>query len=188
MKFAPTLRLCSICLLLLAFPGCQQRAANKLQGRWVGRPDTAAMRAVREAEKYGDKLSQGAKPKLAPKVSKDEADDDQYVTDWEKYDVAISMDFVSTERLEMTLDGGQPVSGNWKVLSTSPTGCTIEVTTTAANSEQATPQETRRRFELLFDEREGVCVGFQLSEAGADAQLGALYFARPAGTSAPAQN
>ena len=80
--------------------------------------------------------------RFAPKVSKDEADDDQYVTDWEKYDVAISMDFVSTDRLEMTLDGGQPVSGNWKVLSTSPTGCTIEVTTAAANSEQATPQET----------------------------------------------
>ncbi len=188
MKFAPTLYFCSLCLLLLAVPGCQQRAGNTLQGRWVGRPDTAAMRANREAEKYGDERPQQPTSKLATKLSDDEADDDEYVTDWEKYDVTITMDFVSSDQIEMTLDGGQPVRGSWKVLSTSPTGCTIEVTTEATDSQQAEPQETRRRFELLFDEREGVCVGFQLSEAGADAQLGALYFARPADASAPPQN
>jgi len=72
-------------------------------------------------------------------------------------------------------------------VSTSPAGCTIEVRTKIEvgtgieidESEEASVE--RRRFDLLLDEREGTCVGFQLTETGADLQVGALYFRRPEG-------
>ena len=41
-------------LTLLVASGCQQRVVGTLQGRWVGVPDTAAARAERESQKYGD--------------------------------------------------------------------------------------------------------------------------------------
>lgn len=155
-----------VLLMLCCVAGCQQRMSSKLLGRWEGRPDSAAKRAERDAEKYGDEPDQ-----LASQV-----DDDVQVTDWEDYDVTIVMDFVSANRVEMALDGGQPESGSWQIVAQSPAGCTIEVQT-----EQEDDSVVRRRFDLLLDERNGVCVGYQLTESGADAQVGALYFRRPEG-------
>lgn len=190
---------CSLSLVLLALfcsGGCTQRAASKLLGRWEGRPDSAQTRAVRDAQKYGDEVASaeatpaGTTP-TAEGTAEDAADSvaelDQ-TTDWEEFDVTIVMDFVSSDRVEMTLGGEQPVVGTWKVLSTTPSGCTIEVQTEAASTKDGTKQPVRRRFELLLDEREGTLVGFQLSEAGADAQLGALYFQRPGAKTATQPN
>ncbi|MEM8945541.1 MAG: hypothetical protein AAGD11_10175 [Planctomycetota bacterium] len=173
--------LCVGLVLLCALAGCQQRAASKLQGRWEGRPDSVTKRAERDAEKYGDQPDSGS--------DKEPSDEDSsaQVTDWESYDVTIVIDFVSANRLEMSLDGGQAVTGQWKILSTTPSGCTIEVESEAP-TQGGEAKRQRRRFELLLDEREGTCVGFQLTEAGADAQLGALYFQRQGGTSSPAPN
>ena len=105
------------------------------------------------------------------------------MTDWENYDLSVSLDFVDHGRVELSISGGaaaeglEPVSGKWHVLSTTPIGCTIEVETAGENSAAV----VRRKFELIFDEREGECVGFTLREVGADRQLGMLYFRRPEG-------
>jgi hypothetical protein len=122
------------------------------------------------------------------------------VTDWEDYDVTIVMDFVSSARVEMSLDGasllaengaqlGSSVpaenslpaenksqSGSWQIVSQSPVGCTIEIQTSEQGEDN---RVVRRRFDLLLDERDGTCVGFQLTENGADPQVGAIYFRRP---------
>jgi len=190
----------SAVLLLFSSVGCQQRAASKLQGRWEGRPDTSAARAKRESERFakttvdltghdstghvsGDKVSVGqelAGQKRADQNRVGGASDLAQLTDWENYDVTILIDFVSSERLEMSLVGGkQPQSGSWKVVSTSPAGCAIEVQTEAEGANGEKPTRVRRRFELLLDERDGTCVGFLLTETGADRQQGAIYFQRP---------
>jgi len=162
-------------LALVGVSGCQQRAANKLLGKWEGRPDTAAARGERESLKYGDTSSD-----VAPE-SGDEAD----LTDWESYDLSVSLEFFDHKRLEMSLsDGSDSVSGQWRVVSTTPIGCTIEVETAgeAAESEgEESAAVVRRQFQLDLDELEGECVGFTLMEVGADRRLGMLYFSRPEG-------
>lgn len=181
-----------VLLALFCSGGCTQRAASQLLGRWQGRPDSAETRAARDAQKYGDEVASAeATPAGTTPTAEGTADSvtelDQ-TTDWEEFDVTIVMDFVSSDRVEMTLGGEQPVVGTWKVLSTTPSGCTIEVETEGVSGEDGDKQPVRRRFELLLDEREGTLVGFQLSEAGADAQLGALYFQRPGGKNATPPN
>ena len=170
-------------LTLSVLSGCQQRAGNKLLGRWEGRPDSAAKRAERDAKKYGDKPAKKTDKKDVEGSGSKSSDAiaTVQVTDWERYDVTLVMDFVSGDRVEMSLNGGQQIEGQWKVLATTPSGCTIEVET---QPEKSAPDDTqlqpvRRRFELLFDQRDGKCVGYQLTEVGADALLGALYFQRP---------
>jgi hypothetical protein len=98
------------------------------------------------------------------------------ISDWEQVDVGVRFNFVSPTQLEMSLaSGAEPHSGTWKVLETLPTGCEIEVETATG------PQQSAeiRRFRLEMDNHEGSLVGFLLTEAGADRQLGALYFRRP---------
>jgi len=185
--------------LLVSTTGCQQRTTSKLLGRWEGRPDSAALRADREAEKYGKKSSAEVSARREDPGSPTQTSLSPQVTDWENYQVLIQFDFVSSERLEMSLDGKQPRSGSWKIISTSPAGCTIEVQTEADSAEsEVTKSEVtelgavagqdagaqRRQFELLLDERDGTCVGFLLTEAGADRLQGAIYFQRPGGSSA----
>ncbi len=165
-------------LLLLISAGCQQRTSSKLQGRWEGHPDSAASLAAREAEKYGDIQADNAP---AEKGSATQTEITKPVTDWENYDVTILMNFLSSDRLEMSLDGEQTKSGTWKVVSTSPAECIIEVQTKTEGEDSALE---RRQFELLLDEREGTCVGFLLTEAGADRLQGALYFQRPGSSDA----
>lgn len=151
-------------LLLTMFSaiGCQSRTVGHLLGRWEGRPDTAAGRAERDAERYGDTA-----PPTVSQLSK---------TDWENYDLVVSLEFVDRERIELALsDGSEPVAGEWSIISTSPIGCTIEVDTAGESPES----RVRRQFQLELDERDGVCVGFTMREVGADRQLGALYFRRP---------
>lgn len=171
-----------LCLLVLSSVGCQQSTTSKLAGRWEGRPDTAVLRAGREAKKYGDKISE-------PPDETDTAELGEaiQVTDWEAYDVVVEFDFVSSEQLKMSFNGAQSKTGKWKIIATSPTGCTIEVRTELAaeteivadEKEEAEPQAELRRFDILLDERDEECVGFTLSEVGTDQQLGTLYFQRP---------
>ncbi len=152
-------------LLLLSTLGCQQRMAANLLGEWVGRPDTAEARAEREAEKFGDRRSGDTLGRSS-----------EPITDWEQVDVGVRFHFVSPTQLQMSLaNDAEPHSGTWRVLETLPTGCEIEVET-ATGPEQSVEI---RRFRLEMDNHEGSLVGFLLTEAGADRQLGALYFRRP---------
>ena len=180
MNSPPMPRLLIAILLLISAVGCQQRTSSKLQGRWAGRPDSAASLARREAEKYGE-----LPEKSSPKGSATKTDTPPQLTDWENYDVTILLDFLSSDRIEMSLDGEQAKSGTWEIISTSPAGCTIEVQTKQESDTKNNPEETtreRRQFELLLDERDGKCVGFLLTEVGADRLQGALYFQRPGKT------
>jgi len=163
-----------LCLfVLIATTGCQQRVASKLAGEWVGQPDTADGRSARDAEKYGDQSAgqptdASTKPRDASRVS-----------DWENYDVTVEINFQTGNRLEMSLaDGDQPRTGRWTVVSTAPTSCIIEVVTEPENTTKEAPDPVRRRFELLLDERDGECVGFTMTEVGADRLQGAMYFQR----------
>ena len=154
-------------IALVGSSGCQQRLAAKLRGEWIGQADTAGRRAAREAKIFGDQSS------LEADLS---TGDRQSLTDWERYDIAVKFDFVDHTQLEMSLaDGSQPLTGAWKVLETSPTGCTIEVETMTGTDESA----ELRRFQLEMDERNGTLDGFLLTEVGADRGLGSLYFRRP---------
>lgn len=156
-------------VLLVCSSGCQQRTAGELHGRWVGKPDSAAAKTAREAEKYGDDPPQAQADATLPKQA----------TDWEAIDVQVELNFVSGSALELSLAGlGSKVQASWSIIETSPTGCTIEVVTATSTAEDGTAASERRRFELLFDERDGTLVGFELSEVGADRQVGALYFQR----------
>lgn len=148
--------------LSLAAAGCQQRVAGKLVGTWVGRPDTTAARAEREAEKYGKRPDSEH-----PGTNGD-------ATDWEAYDIEVRFDFVDQKHLNLSLaDGSEPMSATWRVLETSPAGCLIELVTSGQEGKSEV-----RQFELEIDEREGTIIGFLLMESGADRQLGALYFTR----------
>ena len=162
--------------LLLLASGCQPPTVTKLRGKWMGRPDSAAARALREDAKFGDKVAQ--------ETSVTVFDRKDSKTDWEKFAVAVIWDFVSREELKMSLeDGSQALTGYWEIIGSSPIGCTIEVTTgSPENSGENPGDETkvRRRFEIELDERNGECVGFLLSESGADRQMGTLFFSRPA--------
>jgi len=178
-------------MLLIFAGGCQQRVASKLSGPWVGRPDTATARAKREAEKYGDDVES------ASDGSDDTTNDTKraanQTTDWEEYPVTVLIDFVSSDRIEMSLGvGEQPKSGSWKVVATSPGSCSIEIQTVAdvaeGTEDAKAPGIERRRFELLLDERDDTCVGFLLTEAGTDRQLGAIYFQRPQSTANTTSN
>jgi len=168
-------------LIVLGASGCKQRVAGELLGRWVGVPDTAAARAERESQKYGEVTSEGEEVVPESVASK-------IATDWESFDLSVALDFVDYERVEMTLSGEsvaaglEPVSGKWHIVSTSPVGCTIEVETAGAAGEgEKSAAAVHRHFQLNLDEREGECVGFTLMEVGADRQLGMLYFHRPEG-------
>ena len=152
--------------MLASLVGCQQRTANELLGSWEGRPDSAAARQQREAEKYGDQTPDGKEPDPSSETP----------SDWEAYDVAITMEFVSRTELAFSLTGdSSPVEGSWKMLQAGPSSCTIEVTSPTG----AEGSDELRRFHLELDQREGALHGFLLSEVGADRGLGALYFSRP---------
>ncbi len=159
------------CLLVLfSVSGCRQQTANQLLGRWEGHPDTAAARSEREQKQYGGQNAGGTSRETAP------------ATDWERYDAIVYFDFQSAERLEMSLDGDEKIrSGRWQIVTSTPAACTIEVRTDSSGEldvDGALAESTLRRFELELDERGGECIGFLLSEVGADRQLGALYFRR----------
>ena len=150
---------------LLISTGCQQRVASVLIGKWEGRPDTAAEREKREAEKYGDNT------KAAPESTETDAT----TTDWEGYDLSVAIEFVSRSEIKFVLQGeSESVEGTWSILQSGPSGCTIEVKT--PTGEEAAEQ--LRRYRLELDQRENELHGFLLTEVGADRGLGALYFER----------
>ena len=160
--------LIALSLLLVFSSGCQQRVANLLLGEWVGQPDTATERERREAEKYGDELNE--------EESSDSTAKKDLSTDWEAYDVTVTLDFVSRTDISFAMDGtGKPVAGTWSILQSGPSDCTIEVKTPTGRD----GTEELRRYRLELDQRDGDLHGFLLTEVGSDRNLGALYFQRP---------
>ena len=151
-------------LVLLA--GCQQRTAMELLGTWEGRPDTSAARAEREEERYGKRDSSVESVGLLTEST---------VTDWENYDVGVTLDFQSRSEVSLTMSGEeQSVSGSWKMVQSGPVACTIAIETPTGEGD--TPE--LRRYKLELDQDGGELKGFLMREVGADRSLGTLYFRR----------
>ena len=190
-------RLGWVLLLAAITAGCRERMADQLLGRWIGRPDTAVARGTREAGRYQD-LAAGPAPTGRQVEAKSSAEDQQDspllavpMSDWERYDVRILLEFADAQRVHMSLaDGSEPRSGVWRVVQQTPVGLVIEIETRARGLDEGqvvTPLGStgcqRRRFELQFDydhrsARGQRCIGFRLVELGADPRLGAIYFKR----------
>ncbi len=195
-------RLAWLLLLVGSTAGCRDRHADQLLGRWIGQPDTAAARGARETLRYQN-LTGRQKPSVPlerddQRVESDKLADTQrgspreaQVSDWERYDVQIVLEFIRTGRVNMSLaDGSEPQWGVWHVVQQTPVGLVIEIETRESGQEKDQGvsasdriRSQRRRFELQFETDPGVVgsgrwVGFRLVEVGADPRLGALYFKR----------
>jgi len=168
-----------ILLFLGLTAGCQDRMAAKLQGRWIGQPDTRANQAEREALRYQDLIVSTQKKSpmqdvdrsneiqmSAPSQHDSQSDNASLgtnppisVTDWEHYDVQILLEFAGSQQVNMSLaDGSEPRSGAWRVIRETPIGLVIEIETRqsglAANREgpgKIDVSTERRRFELQLD-------------------------------------
>ena len=155
--------------------GCN--GSNGLTGRWVGKPDTSEARAARWAIAEGED---------SPDATLDPADEgNNRRTDWESLDAEVHLEFTSTGEVQMTLNGGDPVEGTWRVISVGPAAETIEISTPGVAEEPAgeedsssKPKPVRRRFEVVPELKDGVMTGFLFSEVGADPDLGVFYFRR----------
>ncbi|MCA9260981.1 MAG: hypothetical protein KDA61_17320 [Planctomycetales bacterium] len=171
--------------LLLATIGCGQRGANELVGKWKGRPDTAEWRAQRDQMRFGSGVTDEAS--VAPARA-------DAPTDWESYDVSVSLEFIDRKRARMQMNDAPPVEAQWSVVQQGPASVVVEFAT-AARAEDEAPRggtdgvddsaterrdsaTVRRRFELLTDRRDGTLEGFVFAEVGADRRLGTLYFER----------
>lgn len=146
-------------LVLAAATGCRDDAATQLEGVWIGQP---------------------AKPATgAPEVGVAE-DVAHPTTDFEQFDAAVKMNFVSEELVELDLIGAsQPVRGTWEVVEATPGMLLIEIVTPVEPSaSEAAAGSIRRRFELEPTYDEDRLIGFDLREDGADRKLGTVAFRR----------
>lgn len=184
--------------------GCRNHVSDDLQGSWIGKPDTAAKRALREQRRYrlvddsnlaGKMLSDSrsepasSEPHLLdalqeerPGAESSTKNDRVEVTDWEKLEVCLIFHFQRDGRIDMSLaDGSQSRTGKWQVVQQTPATVVIEIETRPPSDLPANPgpnPTVRRRFELLPDYEANRCVGFLLHEQAADPRLGSLYFTR----------
>lgn len=191
MRFSPFKPVCLAVLLLAA--GCSpQTPSQRLVGEWVGRPDTFAAQKQRNPipTAPGREATAKAQAPTKPTGAQDKLSRMQpsETTDLEAYDFAITLDFREDAQVVMTLNGQQPLTGRWEVLSTDVGVSRLEIVPTvepeaAANgsAEQkpaADEQPTKRIFTIRFNKAGD---GFTLREEGADIRFGWLYFQRPDG-------
>lgn len=154
----------------LGLAGCQATPQGELLGTWVGRPDTDAARAAREAERFGNA------PTEATLTEGEPAD---RVTQWQRFDVALRLEFLNRAEARLQLDDRPPQEALWRLSAVGPASAVLELDVpSAAAADDVAPRVVRRRFDLLFDRTAGRLTGFTLTEVGADRNLGALYFQR----------
>ena len=167
-----------------SFLGCGLNGAAELQGKWIGTPDNAAAQAEREAAKYNELVAATNPADAAEETEQDGPRRPVMVTDWEHYDVTVTLEFLDARRVRLTAAcdvAGSPVEGEWKIVESGPAGVVIEVITpgdATGEPDGETARPVRRRFELGLDRRESGLVGFTFNEVGADRRLGTLYFRR----------
>ncbi|QDT00702.1 hypothetical protein [Adhaeretor mobilis] len=150
------------CLLVFAL-GCSNGVVSQLEGEWVGTPQPTAG---------------------------EEANVNTPQSDWQKYDVAVEIRFLSDSRVELTMEGRpDTIKADWRVVEQSPASLLLEFATEPAkpalvdsaeqdSSIKEKPQPVLRRFELLPRLEEDKLVGFIFNEARAERQVGELYFVR----------
>lgn len=151
----------------LAVAGCDGTLTygQRLAGEWVGRPETASERTVRE---WPTRAIDPDDPEIAEAAAAAPA------TDLEAFaGVAVRMKFSESGEAEMSLVGDVPLKGLWSVTPLEGRRGILEIETLADDDGLGA---VRRRFEVEFL-REGE--GFVLREQGADRRFGRLLFQRP---------
>ncbi len=167
----------ALCLaaLVVATSGCGRvTTTQRLAGKWIGRPETAAQRAERQSPKPLLTPSE----ELARKEMVGEPIDDANApepSDLEAFDVQISLTLHLDGAAEMGYADAQPIAGTWRVLSNEAGEIALQITALRPTPGADLPQREQRRFlaELIEDDRALV-----MHEEGADPQFGSLRFER----------
>ncbi len=156
-NFPPMLLLLWSAFSLVALSGCWQQSADRLVGRWQGRPQQAADEESSTAlEAFDFSISLHFLDKRNVKLALGEGEDNQARSGtWQVIDAA-------GERLTIEIDAeGLPADTD---------------TDASADSEAAAPAREIRRFRIRFLPNDAD--QFTLVEAGADPSHGAILFRR----------
>lgn len=179
---SPRVFLLFIATAMLVSIGCQQSMSNRLEGKWVGRPDSAEAAADRSARLKAEQ--QGAAEESPAVPVDDMPPAARQRTELEQHDVEIHLDFAADKQVTMSLGNDrEPLHGVWRVVATlPPDGAEIEIhLKPPGESSTAAPtsgeRREKRRFIIDF-QKHGAEAGFTLMEKGADPQFGRLYFVR----------
>ncbi|TWT31062.1 hypothetical protein KOR34_44360 [Posidoniimonas corsicana] len=170
-----------LCTALLC--GCGPASTSQLLiGKWEGRPDSLAAKRERnpiptapgyiprEVTRPVSAEEKEAAEKLAAMQPSEQ-------TDLEAFNFTVLLEFLPQDQVVMSLNGGQPIKGSWKVLSTDVGVSLIELVDgvpTQAEGDDL-PQLTKRRFLLELND---LGDAFTLREEGVDPRFGWLYFQR----------
>lgn len=173
-SFAKGLTVGWILLLVGCGPGS---VSHRLEGRWVGQPDTFAAQRQRSpiptAKGYQPTQDQGGAD--GDTVARIEALQPQQETDLEAFDFQIALDFHADGQVEMLLNGGRPMRGHWEVLSTDVGISRLEIAVPQAPGAGKPTQTVKRRYSLKMNTKGDA---FTLREEGVDPRFGWLYFTR----------
>lgn len=145
--------------------------AQRLEGEWVGRPEPAAERIVRE---WPTRATNPDDPEIARAAAAAPPTDLERVAAGE-----VLLEFLPGGSARLALEGEQRLQGEWRVVASDGRRGVLELSVDRGSNARET-----RRFDLeqLIDAE-----GFVLREQGADRQFGRLLFLRPS-ASAPARS
>lgn len=148
---------------LAAGCGAPLTVAQQLAGDWVGRPESAAERTVRE---WPTRAKNPDDPEIARAAAEAPA------TDLERLaDVQVRLRLGERGKTRLELDGQPELTGSWKLVLAEGRRAVIDLTVAPGDG----PEQTRRFEVEMLAEGEG----FVLREQGADRQFGRLLFERP---------
>lgn len=168
-----------ICLLVVV-AGCnRQSTAQRLVGRWVGKPETAQQRQDRSlvANNSPAKTTDDDAAKDSP-TEKTTPSNNGPPTELETVDVQVTLDFSVDGTIEMWLGEKQEtLAGDWRVISTEVNLVQLQITAKRETQEDAVSKTEKRRFDLQWQELKAGDA-FTLREQAADPQFGTLYFVR----------
>ncbi|QDV80350.1 hypothetical protein [Botrimarina mediterranea] len=153
------------------FMGCDTplSLSQRLDGRWVGRPESAAERTVRE---WPTRESDPDDPAIA------EAAAETPPTDLEAFDsVRVELELDDSGAARMSLAGGEPLVGEWQLSSIEGRRGVLEISVERGEVDGKQTFETRRYDVEALRPVDGE--GFVLREQNADRRFGRLLFRRP---------
>jgi hypothetical protein len=158
-------------LVVALLAGCDAplSLSQQLRGAWVGRPESAAERTVRE---WPTREADPDDPEIA------EAAAETPPTDLESFSsVRIELELNDSGKAELTLAGGQPLAGEWSLPLVEGRRGVLEIKVERGEVKGEKTFETRRFDIETLKPIDGE--GFVLREQNADRQFGRLLFRRP---------
>lgn len=163
-------RLLSLCAAVLLL-GCDTplSLSQQLDGAWVGRPESAAERTVRE---WPTREADPDDPEIA------EAAAATPPTDLESFSsVRVEVELNDSGKAKLTLAGAEPLVGKWSLSSVEGRRGVLEIKVERGVVDGEPTFETRRFDIEALKPIDGE--GFVLREQNADRRYGRLLFRRP---------